>query len=88
MFWKIRQKKERKLKIIYIYVDLFYGKLHKLSRQTKSRAGIGYPSGKIKALVPSRDCPFCSRNITLRRTPRGCTKVFIRKIFSVTVKIF
>ena len=30
--------------------------------ETKSRAVIGYPSGQDRAILPTRDCPFCSRN--------------------------
>ena len=48
---------------------------------------MGYPSGQDGAILPARDCPFCSR-ITFRRSRSGYTEVFFRKIFSVTAKGF
>ena len=48
---------------------------------------IGYPSGQDGAILPARDCPFCSRNKILPKH-ESFFFFFFHKIFSVTVKRF
>ena len=43
-------------------------------------------AGKLERYRPPRDYPFRSPQIKFRQSSSGCTKVFFRKIFSVTVK--
>ena len=46
---------------IYLFIYLLYGKLRERARWTEFRAVINYPRGQDGAILPARDCPFCSR---------------------------
>ena len=49
---------------------------------------IGYPSGQEGAILPARDCPFCSRNKISPKSKKVHESFFSQNIFRDSKKIF
>ena len=49
---------------------------------------IGYPSGQDGAILPARDCPFCSRNNISPKSKRVHESFRSQNIFRDSKKIF
>ena len=49
---------------------------------------IGYPSGQDGAILPARDCPFCSRNNISPKSKRVHENFLSQNIFRDSKKIF
>ena len=49
---------------------------------------IGYPSGQDGAILPARDCPFCSRNSISPKSKRVHESLLSENIFRDSKKIF
>ena len=64
------------------------GKHRERAKWTKSRAVIGYPSGQDGAILPARDCPFCSRNNISPKSKQMHDSFLSQNIFRDSKTIF
>ena len=71
-----------------IYTHLLYGKLCKPLVCGKFCVLIGYPSGQDGAILPARDCPFCSHNNISPKSKRVHESFLSQNIFHDSKKIF
>ena len=65
-----------------------YGKLGERAVCGEFCVLIGYPSGQDEAILPARDCPYCSRNNISPKFMRVHESFLSQNIFRDSEKIF
>ena len=70
------------------HMYLLYGELRERARYGEFHVLIGYPSEQAGAILPSPDCPFCSRNNISLKSKRVQESFLSQNIFRDSRKIF